>query len=158
MTAITSVTAVTASTSVTAVTASTLTRKVCELSDALSVSASILDDYRVVDQYLSKGKLVGSVMCLIALISWYMTLGKEINSGACLIHVYTLRVLCLLLIIYSQLGVQRRKWICLALDSRSSVMEALRIRYATDMVPRVDLALWRRYGSVTLRTWYLALI
>ena len=59
-----------------------LTRKVCDGNDALSVSSAIADDYGVVSQYLSKGKLVGIVMTLVSLISWYMTLGKEINSGA----------------------------------------------------------------------------
>ena len=51
-------------------------------SDALSVSATIEADYRVVQQYLTHGKLVGSTMCIIALLSWYMTLGKEITDGA----------------------------------------------------------------------------
>ena len=51
-------------------------------SDALSVSATIEQDYRVVDQYLDKNKFIGTTMCLIALVSWYMTLGKEISEGA----------------------------------------------------------------------------
>ena len=51
-------------------------------SDALSVSATIEADYRVVQQYLTHGKLIGSTMCIIALLSWYMTLGKEISDCA----------------------------------------------------------------------------
>ena len=61
-----------------------LTNTVCDLSTALSVSATIEADYRRVSQYLEYGQLVGSVMCVIALVAWYMTLGKEITSGAAL--------------------------------------------------------------------------
>lgn len=50
-------------------------------SDALSVSASIEADYRIVEQYLEKAKFIGSAMCAIALFSWYLTLSKEIASG-----------------------------------------------------------------------------
>ena len=60
----------------------TLTSRVCSRSDALSVSAAIEDDFKKVDQYLDRGNLVGTVMCVIALLSWYMTLGVEITSGA----------------------------------------------------------------------------
>ena len=59
-----------------------LTNTVCNLSTALSVSATIEDDYRRVSQYLESGQLIGTVMCVIALLAWYMTLGKEITSGA----------------------------------------------------------------------------
>lgn len=51
--------------------------------DALSVSATIEQDYRLVEKYLENGQIVGSAMCAIALLSWYMTLGKEITHGAC---------------------------------------------------------------------------
>ena len=60
----------------------TLTHRVCSNSESLSVSAAIKADYRLGEQYLEQGQLVGSVMCLISLISWYMTLCKEITSGA----------------------------------------------------------------------------
>ena len=50
------------------------------------MSATIEKDYRLVDKYLEHGQITGSLMCAIALLSWYMTLGKEILDGASLPH------------------------------------------------------------------------
>jgi len=54
-----------------------LAHRVCTGDSGLSVSAQISGKFDEVDEYIQHGYLVGTMMCALALVSWYMTLGKE---------------------------------------------------------------------------------